>query len=611
MRWYRLFEKDFNKVLETDVLIVGGSGAAVSAALECKKSKLDVMVVSKGKIGRSGNAIMAGGGFSIDGESAYSVCGEENANRDFDQDALFDSIVKESYYLSDQRLVEQYVYESPEIVREFLALGKRAGQKFLFSPGSNSWISAGLSWGRAAAQGIKENKEIVTIEDVMVIDVIKSGDIVNGAIGINIYSGELILFKAKAVILATGGFQPCTLKNTVSDMTGDGIGIAYRAGAKLADMEFLLAFATALYPTEAIGSIYPFVMEFNMPDVDFIVRNGSKEIIDIPAEVIKISRGKKLSKLISMYYYGIPIFNGEGTERKGVYLDYSVNDKDKLKKSLDNFFEKFSLWHRKGYYKGDDMSKVVEKILDDGLIEIGLGYEYSMGGVLIDETMSTSVPGLFAAGEVTSGLFGANRVGDGLTEMLCQGQRAGKTAIKYISEIEESKIDDYYISKIIDKINVPFKNTESEISSQRIHRRIEEISDEGFWCIRTEGKMEKALTAIEQLEKDEMNKIFIKNRTKNYNYELIDYLQCENLLTCVKAGLISAINRKESRGCHIRLDYPKVDHDNYLYRSVISEHDRNMKLDKIAPYVTKMELPKGTKENIIEYFLNKNLDYKR
>lgn len=603
--------KNFDKILKTNVLVVGGSGAAVTAAVECKKQGLKVIVASKGKIGKSGNAIMAGGGFSVDGESAYSICGEKDANRSFNQEDMFDSIVKESYFISDQKLVKQYVYESPEIVKSFLDAGKRAGQKFLFAPGSNTWISAGLSWAKTAAQEIKENSEITTIEDIMITDVIMKNNRVNGAIGVEIYSGDLVLIESDAVILATGGFQPCSLKNTVSDMTGDGIAIAYRAGAKIADMEFILAFATALFPKEATGSIYPFVMEFNMPDVDYVVRDGNKKLINIPQEVIDISRGKKLSKLISMYYYGMSIFNGNGTDRRGVYLDYSINDKDVLKQSLDRFFERFSIWHKKGFYKGDDMSQVIEKMLGDGLIEVGLGYEYSMGGILIDETMATTVDGLFAAGEVTSGVFGANRVGDGLTEMLCQGMRAGKSAVKFVKDNNKTDLDKSYVEKLIENLDKPFLNISSELSSQMVHNEIERTCDEGFWCIRTEERMEKALERIREINNNKLNNIFIKNKSKKYNFELLDYLQIKNLLVCIEAGLISALNRKESRGCHIRLDYPKLDHDKYLYRSVIYKADNSMKMEKVKPTVTKLGLPKGSYDNIIDYFLDRNLNYKR
>ncbi|QGU94529.1 FAD-binding protein [Clostridium bovifaecis] len=603
------FTRKVSKIIETDVLTVGGSGASVTAAIAAHRSGVSVTLVSKGKVGHSGNAIMAGGGFSIDGESAYSLCGMENADRKFTKEVLFESIVKESYYISDQNMVEQYVEESPEIVKEVLQWGKEAGQKFIFAPPYN-WISAGLSWGKALRQGLKENPGIKVMEDVMIVELLKNEGQINGAIGIDIYTGEIILFKTKAVVLGTGGFQPCTLKNTVTDMTGDGIGMAYRAGARVADMEFLLAFATALYPNEMKGSIYPFVMEFNMRDVKYDVRDSNGELIDIPQEIINLSRGKKLSKLVSMYYWGKAIEEGKGTQNGGVYLDYQDNDKDKLKKSLESFYERFSAWHKYGYYKGEDMSKVTQRMLKDGLIEVGLGFEYSMGGILVDEKMRSDLPGLFAAGEVTSGVFGANRVGDGLTEMLCQGYRAGLSASEFAKSSRDLDIDKVQMNTLLEKITKPFNRADG-VSSINVHRNIEKACDEGFGVIRNEEGLLKTLKELQRIKSEEMPNICFKNKSFSYNYEWIDYLQVENLLICAEAGVRAALMRKESRGCHIRSDYPELDHDNYLFRIIAKDKDGEMEFDTKKPVVTKAPLPKGKKENVIEYFLDKNLEYKR
>lgn len=597
------------RIIETDVLAVGGSGAGVTAAVSALRAGVRVTLVNKGKVGFSGNAIMAGGGFSIDGESAHHTLGIESADPNYTKEIVFDSIVKESYYISDQNMVEQYVEESPEIVKEVLAWGERAGQKFLFSPPS-TWISAGLSWGKAVRQGLKENPEIEVIEDVMIVELLKSKGQVNGAIGIDIYTGEIILFKAKAVVLGTGGFQPCSLKNTVTDMTGDGIGMAYRAGAKLADMEFLLAFATALYPNEMKGSIYPFVMEFNMRDIKYDVRDANGKLIDMPEEIIRLSRGKKLSKLVSMYYWGKAIEEGRGTKNDGVFMDYSDNDKTKLTQSLENFFDRFSAWHRRGYYKGEDMTIVKEKMLADGLIEVGLGFEYSMGGILVDEKMKSDVPGLFAAGEVTSGVFGANRVGDGLTEMLCQGYRAGLSAAEFAKSADAVEIDMAQSDMLLEKITRPFEKVEG-LSPITIYQKIEKVCDEGFGIIRNEEGLLGALKELERIKAEDVPQISFNSKSPSYNYEWVSYLQMENLLTCAEAGIRAALMRKESRGCHIRSDYPEVDHDNYLFRIIARDDAGEMKLQTRKPIVTKIPLPTGKKENVIAYFLDKNLEYKR
>lgn len=595
------------KIIAADVLAVGGSGAGVTAALAAQRSGREVLLVSKGKVGNSGNAIMAGGGFSIDGESAHRICGIEEADPNFTKEQLFENIVKESYFISDQNMVEQYVDESPQIVHELLEWGKRCGQEFLFVPPS-TWISAGKSWGRALKQAIKENPGIKVMEDVMVVDLLTNNGTVVGALGIDIYTGELIVFKSKAVVLGTGGFQPFSLKNTVTDMTGDGVAMAYRVGAKLADMEFLLAFATALWPEEMKGSIYPFVFEFNMRDLDFIIRDGQGKIVEIPPEVTRTTRGTKLSKLVSMYYWGKEINEGRGTSNDGIYIDYSINSRGKIQESLEMFFDRFSRWHRRGYYKGEDMSKVKDKMLKGEYLEVGLGFEYSMGGILVDDRMQTGVPGLFAAGEVTSGVFGACRAGDGLTEMLAQGYRAGLSAAEFARDSDELSIDKYQVEKVVDKILKPFKIKDG-ISGVKVHDNIEKAADAGFGVIRNEEGLIKTLKELERIKKEEIPNISSADKSRRYNIDWIESIQCRNLLTCTEAGVRAALMRKESRGCHIREDYPEVNHDKWLVRIIVSNEKGEMKLSTRKPKVTRLSLPTGKNENVIEYFFDENLEY--
>ncbi len=597
-----------DRIIEVDVLSVGGSGAGVMSAIASKIAGAEkVMIVSKGKIGQSGNAIMAGGGFSIDGESAYNLLEIENADSSFTKDILFENIVKESYFMSDQNLVQQYVDDSPKVVKQLLEWGKEANQKFLFAPPS-TWISAGISWTRSLRHGLKKTPGIDVMEDVMIVELLVSSNRVVGAIGIDIYTGEILQFNAKAVVLGTGGFQPCSLKNTVTDMTGDGIGMAYRAGAQISDMEFILAFATALYPNEVKGSIYPFVMEFNMRDVSYIVLDKNGNEIEMPDEIVRISRGKKLSKLASMYYWGQAIEDGLGTEGKGVYLDYSGNDRQKLENSINSFFERFSRWHKYGYYKGESMEKVKEKMLSDGKIEVGLGYEYSMGGIVINENMETTVEGLYAAGEVTSGVFGANRVRDGLTEMLCQGYKAGLSAAEYSKNSEKIELDKMDIEKQTGYIVRPFSGN-GNISSITVHDEIEKICDEGFGIIRNEDKLQHAMDKLEILKKDKIPNIRLSSNSRAYNYEWIDYLQVQNLIICAEAGIKAALMRKESRGCHIREDYPKVDNESYMYKIVSQKDGEKMKQWTRKPVVTRISLPNKNNDNIMDYLLDKDINY--
>lgn len=597
-----------NRIVEADLLAVGGSGAGITAAIYGARQGLDVILVSKGKAGVSGNAIMAGGGFGIDGQSGKDLLGLEGADPTFTKERMFDCIVKESFFLSDQNMVEQYVEEGPVVVKDYMEWADHAKQDYFFCKPAN-WIASGLSFTKALSQGLKETEGIRIMEDTTILEVLTRDGVTCGAIGLDIYSGELILFRCKAVALGTGGYQPFSMNNTVTDMTGDGLAMAYRAGAKLTDMEFILSFPTAVVPQEMKGSIYPYVFEYNMRDLKYTVRDKNGDPLPIPQDIIKLSRGGKLSKLVTSYYFGYGADAGLAGPNGGFFYDYSDNSREVKKKSLDLFYSRFDRWHKHGYYKGESLARVEEMLYNNEPLEVGIGAEYCMGGVEINEKMETAVPGLYVAGEAGSGVFGACRVGDGLVEMMCQGMRAGLEAAEYCHRQNLPELDEAQADRLLDKITKFFRNEGGE-SPIQFYSRIEEVCDRGFGLIRTGEKLEQALKEILAL-KEEWNTLSLSSAGSAYNAEWLWALQAENLLVCCEAGIRAAILRKESRGCHIRKDYPAVNHDEYLVKFVHSIEDGQMTTRTRKPVVSKLALPTGTRENVISYFLDPELDYHR
>ncbi|MDE7035234.1 MAG: FAD-binding protein, partial [Eubacteriales bacterium] len=342
---------EFKRVVETDVLAAGGSGAGIFAAIYAAREGARAALASKGKIGISGNAIMAGGGFGVDGESGRDVLGLDFADPSFTKARLFDCIVKESFYLADQNMVRQYVDDGPLAVKEYLGWVERAGLDLFCCPPAN-WIASGQCFNKALLQGLKETPGIDCYEDTVITEVLTNGGRVCGAVGIDVYTGDVILFRTGAVVLGTGGYMPFSFNNTVTDMTGDGPAIAYRAGARLADMEFILSFPTAVVPREMKGSIYPYVFEYNMRGLKYTVRDRNGDPLPIPEEVIRLSRGGKLSKLVTSYYFGHAADQGLAGPNGGFFYDYSENSREEKEAGLKIFYDRFDRWHRHGYYKG-------------------------------------------------------------------------------------------------------------------------------------------------------------------------------------------------------------------------------------------------------------------
>lgn len=592
-----------HKKSESDVLIVGGGGAAVMSAVVAGAENVSVNVVSKGKIGRSGNLIMLGGSFGVDGPGAKEYCGEAEANPNYTKDNLFKKTVACAFQLGNQKLQKQFVEEGPKAVGELLKWVKAANEKFIFLPKACRWRASGVGFGRSLIYGLKEAKKdrpINVFEDVFVCDLIKKNDKVCGAIGIDVYSGDIIEFKAKAVILATGGYQPFSLKNTCSDMTGDGIAMALRAGAQITDMEFLLFIPTIVEPAYAKGSLIPFIM--TMPHL-FPLRQKAVDLdgeeLFYPAdERYKLSpENSKVEKLLLHYFYGQELFKKWERNGNRFYFDYSHHSDEEIRAAFDTFAGNFAHWYKRGKYHALDLIELGEHIIKNNKrLLVGLGNEYSMGGVIVDENFSTGVPGLFAAGEVTSGVFGAFRSGDGLTEMLAHGLTAGKTAAEYAKTAELA--DSEQVEEKITNFLAPLTNADG-FSPIKLLDKLESACDKGYDIFRDEKGLQTAYNEICAIE-TQLDKLTAPGG-KKYNLELLNSVALRNLVLCAKAGIQAAIQRKESRGCHMRSDYPEVNNKEYLYSITASlDEQGELKYGKKYPDPVHIALSQKNYPNLAE-----------
>lgn len=594
---------NIDRIIKTDVLTIGGGGASVAAAVSVYQQGAKVTLVSKGKVGRSGNTIMIGGGFSIDGESAHNVCGIEEANINYTKDILFENTVRNSFYLSDQNIVQQFVDEAPIAVKQCLEWAKNAKQLFKFAPSTSAWRVSGRGFGNTLMHGIKENPGIEVFEDIMIVDIIKNDGKAVGALGVDIYTGKFIMFEAKAIVLGTGGYQPYSLKNSISDMTGDGIAMAYRAGAKISDMEFLLFIPTIMEPRNIRGSIlaYQITLPLFFPRIYKVTDYYGNELT-IPEEFKAISAGSKLSKIIYSYFWGQGAYKHYKEHGNCIYYDFSHCSAEEIEEAFENLKERYSLWHKRGTYNKIDFEEFKQYVLKYRKLKIGLGCEYSMGGVEVDERMRTEIPGLFAAGEVTSGLFGAFRGGDGLTEMLTHGFRAGTSAVEYIKELDTTHVDYDVVNSVIDETLEPFNRNEG-ISPYKIQENIEEATDNGFNFFRNEKGLQSALNKLEKIKNEEIPKMSLSSKSTSYNFEWITSILLRNLIICNETGVRAALLRKESRGCHMRTDYPEVNNDDWLVKIQAQREGSEIKFTTREPVFTKMAPQKGIYQSIPDYIL--------
>lgn len=602
-------EKTDIKIIKTDVLCIGGGGAAITAAISAKNKGARVTIVSKGKIGNSGNTIMIGGSYSMDGASAKNY-GFKKADASFNKDYLFEQIVKQSFFLSEQDLVQQYVDESPEAVYKCYEWGERANIKQnFFAPGG--WMLSGHDMGKALFEGLKETPGIETVEDTVIVDLLKSDGKITGAVGFNIYTGDTVVFEAKAVVIATGGYQPYSVTSTNADMiAGDGIAMAYRAGAQLADMEFMLFIPTALEPQSSVGSILPFLLYSSGVPIGTLDRDGNS--IKIPKEMRKMAKGSELDKVIFNYFWSNRLAEGKGTDNGGLYMDFSKLAK--LPRFIFNAGFKvllgiFKDFYKYGYYHSDDLFLFKKMMLEKKKIEFTMCSEYSMGGIVIDKKMATRVPGLFAAGEASSGVFGACRVADATTEMMVQGTRAGISAADYAQKADEITQDEANINAIVEKIQKPITRNEG-VNPVTTIEKIHKIADRDFGSIRNEANLTDGLNEIRKLKESDLPHLCAKCKSPSYNYERMCALEAENMLTCTEAGMRAALMRHESRGFHLRSDYPEVDNDRFSVRILAEKDSDNMIMSERKPNVTRIKIPGGSEKDITQFMLKEKLKFK-
>jgi len=587
------------KIYTSDVLVIGGSGAGVMTAVAALREGASVTLVCKGKVGKTGNAIMLGGTFGVDGKGAKEVCGEADANQDYTPESLFKKMVDCSFGLGDQELQKQFVEEGPYAVKELLDWVKEAGATFVFAPSACRWRAGGVAFGNALRYGLEKHPEIGVFEDILVSDLLTSGGAACGALGFDVFSGELYEFRAKAVVMCTGGWQPYELRNTNYDMTGDGIAMALRAGAKAMDMEFLLAIPTIQAPEYARGSIIPFQM--TMPNI-FPLREKNTDMDGVELVYSKEERYKtnasnsKVKKLLYNCFLGPGMYEKWDKYGNNYYMDYSAYTDDEIREGFKTFYKNQHWWHGKDKYHYIDLQRLAEHIIANGKrLQVGFGNEYSMGGIEIGPDFASSVPGLYAAGEVTGGLFGGFRSGDGLTEMLTHGRRAGVNAAAYAKGADWKEPDNLAEAEAF--LMAPLERKEG-ISPIEAWKKLEQIAEVGFGFIRDGKRLEKAYEEITELRKS-MDRLCAAG-PREYNLEWINSVLLRNLALCTEAGICSALNRKESRGCHLRVDEPAVKNDEFLFSFEAFLKDGELQYGKKIPEAKYIPLDRNNYPSVLD-----------
>ena len=581
-----------DKVISTDLLIVGSEGAGGHAAIEAFKSGIDILIITKGKIGQCGASQMAGADFNVDGLAGKEL-GFEGDERD-SPNLFFETLVREGLYLGNQKMLEKYVEYAPKAMKDLIDWGMKiySYESAHTEEMARGIISSGILWVAAIRKKVKELK-IPILEDTMVVDLLKNEGKIAGAIALDYVSGEIILIKCKAVILATGGWHRAYPFNTgPEDLTGDGVAMAYRAGAELISMEMVqFCPITMVWPPKDKGSIILYIISEVDPFGKTIkLLNNKGERFMENYDPINLEQSTK--EIVSIASQ-LEIEEGRGGPHGGVFFSL----KHTRKRFMDMLIKVAS--HRIKNEMKDTryefttlLPELLEKMKSEDM-EVGNGAHYMGGGVKINENTETTIPGLYAAGECTGGMWGAVRVASACTEAGVQGKIAGEYAPKYVISVEQADINIDQVKEILNRINLPLLR-EDGTTPNELQRKMHEISGKRVGLIKNGKDLEEGLKKLEGLLKNDIEELFISSsKTKKLNFEWIRSIELRNMLTCLYLSTRASLLRDESRGEFYRKDYTYTDNDNWLKTIVIKKKDDYCDIKFEKPIITKISLPTG------------------
>jgi succinate dehydrogenase / fumarate reductase flavoprotein subunit len=528
------------EVHEHDVLIVGAGGAGLRAAIEALAQGVRVGVVCKSLLGKA-HTVMAEGGIAA---------AMANVDTSDDWRTHFRDTMRGGKFLNNWRMAQLHAQEAPERVRELEQWGA------LFDRTENGDILqrafGGHTFKRLCHVGDRTGLEMIrTLQDRGVhlgIDVymectitrlLKDGDRIAGAFGYWREQGRFVVFRAKSIIICTGGIgKAWKITSNSWEYTGDGMALAYDAGADLMDMEFVQFHPTGMVWPPGVQGI---LVTEAVRGEGGVLRNKDGERFMERYDPKKMELSTRDVVARSIY---TEVREGRGTEHGGAFLDISHKPADYVKRKLPSMYHQFL--------------ELADVDITKEPMEVGPTCHYMMGGIRVDaETAQTSIPGLFAAGEAAVGLHGANRLGgNSLSDLLVFGRRAGLAAAEHAKGNDLPPIDSSQIEEAAQQMLAPFERPEGD-SPYVIHDDLQSIMQNLVGIFRDEQDLRSALSQLDELKARAARVRVEGSRLFNPGWHLAWDLN--SMLTVAEAVTRSALARRESRGAHSRIDYPGLD----------------------------------------------------
>ncbi len=562
--------------IKTDVLIIGSEAGGARAAIEAAKQGRDVLMVSKGVQSKSGVTMLAV-------YSCNAALGHADP-RDNPEVHFRDTVIG-GRFLNNQKLVEIFTKEAIDRVLEMEQYGirwtKRDG-KFDqgMVPGHTyprslhvEWAT-GIHFSRVLRTEAKKYPKVKTLNLVFVTGLIQSEGKIAGAFAINMVVGTFMVIRAKATVLATGGGMYLYDVNSATyESTGDGYAYAYRAGAKLMDMEYPQFYPTCMaYPLSIRGlpgatTVRYFLNAklYNTEGERFMRRYDPARMEMTTRDVLARSIFKEMKA-------------GRGSPHGGVWLDCSFLPRNIILSQVDRVMGGKWKWSGTDIQEyGLDVTKMA--------IEVAPAMHYFMGGIRVDEQGATGVEGLFAGGEAIVGIDGANRLaGNALSACLVTGCRAGRYAGEHAAGGRLPEVGPRLVEAEQRRVFGFLDETEGE-NPIRLRRDLQRLMYSQVGIVRRKDELLDAIKTIGEMQK---KKLKVTTKTRRYNGEWIESLAVSNMLDVGEMIARSALMRTESRGAHYREDYPESNDREWLKNVFVEKKEGEMASGSVPVVITKL-----------------------
>ena len=536
--------------LNTDILVIGAGGAGMYAALAAAREGASVLLIDKSMVGRGGATVMA--------QMTVAVAiGHQEPD---DWKVHFADTVKSGHGICNQELTRLLCLEGPARIMEMdswkVGWAQDNGQlRQVTAPGHSrkrcvyvDFLNTGPAVAATLRGQVKQEQRIKPVSNLTIADILVDEGRAVGAVGLDGVTSEPVGIKSEAVVLTTGGLSKLYARNSGSaNMGGDGYALALRAGAELVDMEFVQFFPIAHLAPRLVG-MDPIMWDpfryklggrlLNGDFEEFIDRYGSED------------RGEyRAPRDLASYAILKEVEAGRGSTHGGAYLDFRHVPEAELREAF---------------------GPVIDRLLNNGIdltempVEVAPMAHYQMGGVRVDGLMQTSVEGLFAAGEVTGGANGANRLsGNAITEALVFGETAGRQAARAVLQWTGQDTHRRWQTLTGEQI----KKLESRLSPSdpqnaptppAVQQQLRQIMNEKVGPLRKEDTLLSALDTIRELRREILPHMYL-SPDQPFNMDIQDWLELRNMLDTAEMVAQPALSRRESRGAHQREDFPDQD----------------------------------------------------